>query len=642
MFLVFLFIDIFYLSKKCDVKLFLLSVLGIVMFYSLNINCYNLNISESNFAGEVIVKERYDNYSIVENNGDKYFIYNNDEIFYKGSILFLEGDILNIKDSYNSFYIYLNKKGVNYEIDYNKIYVIENNQPFNEVVVNRLLENKNDDSKSYLKLILFNEKDELNREFYNTFSIYSLTYLIAVSGFHIQILLKFFKKIFKNNVLGYLFVSFYLYLLDFSVSSYRAFLCNVFKRINKKLGFRLSNNDILSLIGSVFVIVDPSVMFSYGFIYSFLATFVLEIFTIYTKSKFLISFYIYIINIPMMLLNYYKLNLSTLLFSVVLSVPVSFLYVFSFVYLFFDKFYLLYNVVVRLFVKCFSFLDKMNFVVIFGKPSAVFVILYYVCLFSYFVFKELKKRKRYLYISLIFILLGYQYSKPFLNCNEQFYFINVGQGDCTAFIIPNSKEVVLLDTGGSKYSDVAVNKVIPFLESKGINKISKIIISHDDFDHNGSLSSLKENFNVEEVVETSNIEEIIIGKSVFKNLNVSEKRDNEGSLVLYGKYGDYNLLLMGDASKSVERKIINDVGDVDIIKIGHHGSNTSSDYEFLDKIKGKVAIISVGKNNSYGHPHKEVLRDLEKLGYVVLRSDKNNNIGFGKNILGLSFVDYFK
>lgn len=642
LFLLFLFVNVFYLYRKCEMKLFLLAVFGILVFYSFNINFYNFNTSEHYFVGEVVVSEKYDNYSIVDYNGGKYLLYNNDNLFYRGSVLYLEGEIDNIKDTYNSFYTYLNKKGVNYQIDYKKIYVVRNNEPFNEIVINKLLENKSEGSKSYLKLILFNDKDELNVNFYNVFSVYSLTYLVAVSGFHVEILLKFLKKVFKNNFVGYIFVCFYLYLLDFSVSSYRAFLCNVFKKINRKLGFCLSNNDILSLIGSVFIIVNPSIMFSYSFIYSFLATFVLEIFRVYTKSKFLMSFYIYMINVPLMLLNYYKLNLATLLFSMLLSFPVSFLYVFSFVYLFLDKFYILYELVINGYIKCFSFLDKLNLVAIFGKPSTVFVVLYYMCLLSYFIFKELKKNKRYLYLLFVCMLLAFQYSKPLLNNNEQFYFINVGQGDCMAFFIPNSKEVVLLDTGGSKYSDVAINKVIPFLESKGVNKIRKVIISHDDFDHNGSLNSLKDNFNVEEIVETSNIEEIIIGDSVFKNLNVSERRDNEGSLVLYGEYGGYKLLLMGDASKSVEKNLMYDVDNVDIIKIGHHGSNTSSDYVFLDKIDGKVAIISVGKNNSYGHPHKEVLEYLEKLGYLVLRSDENNNIGFGKNILGLSFVDYFK
>ena len=642
LFLVFLFVDIFFLAKKSNLRLFFILIIGLIFYFTININYFSFFTNKKFIEEQFEVVEKKDSYSIVENNGGKYLIYNNDYEFYNGSILYLEGKIESITNSYNSFYTFLNKKGVNYEISYNKLYILENDKKFNEIVIDSLLDNKSEVSKSYLKLILFNDKDELNEEFYNTFSIYSLTYLIAVSGFHIRLLLSFFKKLFHKNIIGYSVVGFYLYLLNFSVSSYRAFLCYVIKKINKGIGFKLSNNDILSLIGSVFIIVNPSVVFSLSFIYSFLATFVLEIFKIYTKKTTLISFYIYLINIPIMLLNYYKLNFSTLFFSWAFSLPISFLYVFSFLYLFLDKFYLLYEIVVGLFIKSFSFFNKFNCVVIFGKPSVAIVIVYYIFLMIFFVLKERKSKVRIVYLFFVFVILGYQYYKPIINSNEKFYFLNVGQGDCSVFIIPNSKDAILVDTGGNKYSDVATKKIIPFLESKGINKLRRVIITHDDFDHNGALNSLKENFAVEEVIETSNIKEINIGNAVFKNLNVNEKRDNDGSIVLLGEYGGYRLLLMGDASKYIEKKIVFDVGDIDIVKIGHHGSNTSSDYEFLDRINGKIAIISVGKNNGYGHPHQEVLGNLYDLGYVVLRTDENNNIGFGKNILGFSFVDYFK
>ena len=153
---------------------------------------------------------------------------------------------------------------------------------------------------------------------------------------------------------------------------------------------------------------------------------------------------------------------------------------------------------------------------------------------------------------------------------------------------------------------------------------------------------MQDNFNVEDVIDVSSIESVMIGNNEFCNLNVSDNRDNDGSLVLVGDYAGYRVLLMGDASKDIERKIMDNVGDIDIIKIGHHGSNSSSDFDFLKKIKGEIAIISVGENNLYGHPHKEVEDNLYALGYIVFRTDKHNNIGFGKNIFKVSFIDYFK
>lgn len=642
LFLVFFFMDICFLGKKCNIKLLIVVILGFILFFSNHINYYSFKTNDNYINKQLIVLEKYEEYSIVGKGNEKYLIYNNDYMFYEGSKLHIKGMLENIENTYNSFYKYLNKKGINYKIDYNKIYIIKNNKKMNEIIVDRLMNNKSEVSKSYLKLILFNIKDENNEDFYNTFSIYSLTYLIAVSGFHIKLLLDFFRKIFKNNVIGYCFVIFYLYLLDFGVSSYRAFLCYVFKRINRKFKFSLSNNDIISLIGSVFLFINPSIMFSYSFIYSFLATFVLEIFRLYSKKRFFISFYIYLINIPLILFNYYKLNLSTLLLSSILSYPISCLYVFSFFFLFLDKFYLLYELFISLFLKILVFFNNFNCVLVFGKPSVIWIILYYVLLFSFFIFKERRNKIRFFYLISIFLFLIYQYCIPLISYNEQFYFLNVGQGDCSIFFIPNSKEAVVLDTGGSRYNDIAKNTIIPFLESKGINKINKIIITHDDFDHNGALNSLVNNFNVGMVIESSNISDVIIGKHKFDNLNISDSRDNDGSLVLYGEYAGYDLLLMGDASKTIEEKINDKIGNVDIIKVGHHGSNTSSDYKFLDAINGKIAIISVGKNNIYGHPDSDILKKLHELDYIVLRTDEHNNIGFGKNIFGLSFIDYFK
>ncbi len=98
---------------------------------------------------------------------------------------------------------------------------------------------------------------------------------------------------------------------------------------------------------------------------------------------------------------------------------------------------------------------------------------------------------------------------------------------------------------------------------------------------------------------------------------------------------------MGDASTKIEDKIIDKIDKVDVLKVGHHGSSSSSDYNFLKRVKGTVAIISVGANNKYGHPHESVLNSLIELNYIILRTDIHNDIGFRKSIFNLSFVDYF-
>lgn len=625
------------ISRRYNIKFFLFNCFMICLFFSLHIKFYNYNVLS---VGVVEISEVFENYSIVKDQRYEYLIYNGENDFVRGNSILFKGELVDIRNTFNDFNNYLNKKGINYEIDYYEYEIIDDSIYLNDKIVDSLLENKDEYNSSFLKLILFNEKDRFNKEFYNSFSVFSLTYLIAVSGFHINLFLKILKKILKKDVFCYGGILFYLFLLDFSVSSYRAFLCNLFKKINKKIEFDLNNLDIVSLIGVVFMFINPGVIFSFGFIFSFLSSFVLEIFTLYSKRKLVLGFYVYLVNIPIILFYYYELNVLTLGLSIIMSYPISFLYVFSLIYLFLDKFYLVYKLVINMLLNIFNALGKFDCSIIFGKPSYIFLIVYYFLLLCFFLFKEKNSKIKYVYISLVFACLTFQYFKPCLNVNEQFYFINVGQGDCIAFTIPGSKNVVLLDTGGNKYKDVASKEIIPFLKSIGVNKIEKIIITHDDFDHNGSLQSLISNFDVGEVVDYY-IKDVMIGTSRFINLNNNIGRDNEGSMVLYGNYGGYDLLLMGDASIDIEKNILKDVDNVDVLKIAHHGSNTSSGEKFLSKIKGDVAIISVGENNSYGHPHDEVIERLYKYGYVVLRTDKNNDIGFLKNIFGFSYIDYF-
>lgn len=639
-FLILLLASLYFLGRRVNVRLYIVCCVFIALFYTFYSNYFDIRTLPNYFKGEVEVIENYSNYSIVEKGNNRFLIYNGEHEFNEGNKIYFEGKLVDIRRTYNDFYNYLNKKCVGYMLDYNEFYIIDDSTSLNVYVVDKLLENKSTQSKSYLKLILFNVKDDYNKEFYSTFSVYSLTYLIAVSGFHVNLLLAFFKKIFRNNVLGVGVVCFYLYLLKFSISSYRAFLCYIFKIINKKLNFNISSLEIVSLIGVVLVACNPSIMFSLGFIFSFLSTLVLEIFRMYKRKNIVYTFYIYLINLPILLLNYYKLNLSSLFLGVILTWPISFLYIFSFLFLFLDKFYLLYEFIMFLFNKMFGVLSKLNFIVIMGEPSVCFVIFYYLLLVGYFICLERKRKTRLIYIALLFCMLFYQYHKPCFNSSERVYFLNVGQGDCSVFFIPSSKEVVLVDTGGNKYKDIAKQEIMPFLESKGISKIRKVIITHDDFDHTGALESLKKNFNVEEVVDTSLVEKIKIGNKDFKNLNASEYRDNEGSIVLYGEYAGYYLLLMGDASLDIEKKILKDIGQVDILKIGHHGSNTSSGYDFLKQANGKFAIISVG-SNTYGHPHQEVIKRLNELGYIIFRTDRNNDIGFEKRRFNLAFIDYF-
>ena len=125
------------------------------------------------------------------------------------------------------------------------------------------------------------------------------------------------------------------------------------------------------------------------------------------------------------------------------------------------------------------------------------------------------------------------------------------------------------------------------------------------------------------------IKELNIDKSKLYFLQTNEyDNENDNSNVIYIELNGYKFMFMGDASITTEKEIINKYSllDIDVLKVGHHGSNTSSSKEFIDEINSKYSIISVGKNNRYGHPNKEVLNNLKES--KIYRTDQDGSIMF--------------
>ena len=185
------------------------------------------------------------------------------------------------------------------------------------------------------------------------------------------------------------------------------------------------------------------------------------------------------------------------------------------------------------------------------------------------------------------------------------------------------------------------------------------ISPHGDYDHMGEAINLVENFKVEKVIfncgEFNELERELIKVldkkkipyyNCIKELNIDDNKlyflnnkdygnENNNSSVIYTKVNNYKFMFMGDASSTTEKEILDkyNLPDIDVLKVGHHGSKTSSNKEFIDEINPKYSIISVGKNNRYGHPNKEVLNNLkdskiyrtDEYGSVML-TIKNNKL----------------
>jgi len=201
--------------------------------------------------------------------------------------------------------------------------------------------------------------------------------------------------------------------------------------------------------------------------------------------------------------------------------------------------------------------------------------------------------------------------------------INVGQGDSILIQAPFNQCVILIDTG----SPYQKNALMTYLNAQSIYKIHSIIITHDDLDHSGNLDHLKIKYEIDDVVLKG--KDIAYRKLVLKFLDFDQKSNSDNDLSLIYSLDLYSkrFLFMGDLSVEGERKLIQQFPHLkaDILKVGHHGSNTSTSDDFLKHIQAQIALIGVGKNN-YGHPSLDVLSRLSNYYFSIFDTRTHGDI----------------
>lgn len=232
------------------------------------------------------------------------------------------------------------------------------------------------------------------------------------------------------------------------------------------------------------------------------------------------------------------------------------------------------------------------------------------------------------------------------------YFMDVGQGDSSLIKFPNG-EVALVD-GGTKASG---EKLVKDLKGLGISKIDYLIGTHPHEDHIGGLPEIIRNFSIDKVYlpnKTSNtkIFEELLNELRKRDIKVLEGKagvniieedklsfyiispgkeysnTNNTSIVTRLIYKDFSLMIMGDAELEVERDLMEEGYKLksSVLRLGHHGSSTSSSPEFMKAVDPDYSIISLGKDNTYGHPHRETLATLKGMDTKVYRTDELGTI----------------
>ena len=513
-------------------------------------------------------------------------------------------------------------------------------------------------NSDYLKIFILGDKSLISSEDYNEFQTNGVSHLLAISGMHIGILLKILDmflskmKLTKKTIVISLILFFFAFLTNFASSILRAVLFYSLLNIKKIFNLKISNFKVLLLTACILIIINPFIVYDVGFIYSFVITggIILNTKLIkgsYIKQLLTLSLISFLFSLPITISLNYEINLTSimanLLFVPFISLIVYPLALLTFIFTIFSP---IFNLSLSILSFFNNFFDKLSFLIVMPKMNVILIIIYY-----FFLLVSFKIKKLFIIVFLIIILNKFI---PKIDNSYYIYYLDVGQGDSAVLISPHQKETIMIDTGGkiiyekeewqkSTKSYNLSDNTLKFLKSLGISKINKLIITHGDNDHGGEALNIINNFKVETIILNNNSfnvleESLIKTNKVIKTItssnfniyslnNYVSEDENESSLVLYFKINNYDFLFMGDAPKMIEEEIIKNYKlSPLVLKVGHHGSNTSSSSKFINTIKPTFSIISVGKNNRYGHPNKETITNLKNS--KIYRTDNDGTIMF--------------
>ena len=622
--------------------------------YELSCTYFIIKITKINYKENKVVIEGVGKEKLLINYEGDFNYKLGDKVSIKGT---LKEPSSNTNFNLYSYKKYLLSKRIFLVLDAEKIELIEKNRnvlyKIKNKIHNRLL------GSAYLNAFILGDNSYIDDNVKKSYQINGISHLFAVSGMHVSfivLILTFCLKKFKRYELAMvLMLLLYAFLTNFLPSIMRSVIFFILCLLKNKFKWKISTFNLFLIMTIFFLFYNPYYIYNIGFIYSFTISGFLIYFSDklkekkYFKSLIKISLLSFLVSLPITIYNNFSINLLSPILNLffvpfvsLIIFPLSFLIfllpLFNGVYLF------LINVLEQISLFC-SNINYFNF--IFARPSIYVILIYYIVIVL-----ALKNKK---YFIILFLIIIIHYNICIFKNSLVVTMLDVNQGDCLLISYPHNQGNILIDTGGKLFDDsnyISNNIIIPYVKSLGIKKIDYLILTHGDYDHMGDGINLVNNYKVKNAVfncgEFNELEKELIKVldkkkinyySCIKELNIDSNKlyflqtkkynnENDNSNVIYTELDGYKFMFMGDASQEREKDILEkyNLGSIDFLKVGHHGSNTSSSKEFIDKINPKYSIISVGKNNRYGHPNKEVLNNLNNS--KIYRTDQDGSVMF--------------
>lgn len=446
-----------------------------------------------------------------------------------------------------------------------------------------------------------------------------------------------------------------------------------------------------SLAALVILLLDPLSLFNLGFQLSFSATFALvclapvikerlNILPDWASSLVSVSLAPYIMTFPLIYFNFSQVSLVAPLANLLILPWISFLIILGFISVaagslsvFLGQFMAASATLLIKFMNLVvSFFAKMPFTCIYLPPPPFLCVLIYYLLLFYLIKKRFvlalsPKQLRYAatLIALFAVMVAGSHLLGIIRSPLEIVVLDVGQGD-SIFIKSPTGRTLLIDGGdNTKGRDMGARVVVPFLQKKGVNKLDLVVLTHPHGDHVGGLPEVLKKIKVGLVVDPGQKcdsalyayfkkliaekkipfrvvrrgDEIDLGEGILAKVlhprapPIEESALNNNSIVLRLVYKDFSMLLCGDLEIEGEEDLIKCGIELKsrIIKVGHHGSKTASSKSFLRAVSPELAVISCGKKNKFGHPHKAALKKLQDQRIRILRTDKNGAVTIKTN-----------
>lgn len=500
-----------------------------------------------------------------------------------------------------------------------------------------------------------------------------LSHLLAASGLHVLILATILRSILALFPLTYkmrssatiLLLFFYVLVTGFPPSLVRAWIMASLALAAPALGFLHRAEDGLKVAWIVILLINPYALFSPSFLLSFAAT--AGILVLSPRFRALGAPVATTLGaglgvFPVTLLFFGAVPVVTLAANLIAAPFFVFAFALTVVFLpFLGSFAgvsLLKIIAVPL--DLFVALTKRfpNLALHFGKANATLVLAYGVLLWMAFsdAFPRVRFSRpvlRFLGASMLFLVLIQAVHTFFPR--PVFYHVDIGQGDATVI---RGRETMVIDTGGEGHGrfDSGEGLLFPFLRAIGTTKIDTLLLTHPDADHVENAIALFDAFRVQRLLVTEQFDDDPLGAEVLnaakrkgvpvirvRTGDVYENADgtfrffttpfsgNDGSIVTHVTTKGHTLLYPGDAEKDAETTLVRLIPPAQILHAGHHGSRTSSHDFFLDAVRPESAIVSAGRNNTYGHPHEETLARFDRRGVRTYRTDREGMIFVDEN-----------